>query len=145
MKFLVVIAFLFSGYYSNSIEKNCSIVVKVDGLKKVQGNIGVMLFNQAEGFPDNEDNAFASKVIQVKNSSPTIVFDDLPPGRYAVSLIHDVNGNRDLDKNFIGIPTEPFGFSGNKSIFSGLPKFDEVSFELNTGQKESRIKLIQIF
>ena len=121
------------------------MIVRVDGLKKVQGNIGAMIFNKADGFPDKAENAFASKVVEVKNETPIIIFTNLPSGKYAVSLIHDVNSNSDLDKNFIGIPTEPFGFSGNKSIFAGLPKFEEAAIDLKSNHIESRIKLIEIF
>jgi uncharacterized protein (DUF2141 family) len=145
MKIFLTIIFLLAGLYSNSEERNCSIIVKVDGLKKVQGNIAAMIFNQADGFPDKEENALASKLVEVKDAAPIIIFSNLPPGKYAVSLIHDVNGNRDLDKNFIGIPTEPFGFSGNKSIFRGLPNFDDAAIDLNTTLVESRIKLVEIF
>lgn len=145
MKNFLTIIFLLAGLYSNSGERKCSLIIKVDGLKKVQGNIAAMIFNQADGFPDKEENALASQVIEVKDASPLLIFSNLTPGKYAVSLIHDVNGNSDLDKNFIGIPTEPFGFSGNKSIFKGLPKFEDAAIDLHSNLIERRIKLVEIF
>src|SRR5690606_17095923 len=39
-------------------------------------------------------------------------FADLPAGDYAVAMYHDRNGNGKLDSNLVGIPTEPYGFSG---------------------------------
>ena len=61
------------------------------------------------------------------------------------SIVHDVNGNRNLDKNLLGIPTEPFGFSGNKSIFRGLPSFEEAAFEVDGNEVVSSIRLIKLF
>jgi uncharacterized protein (DUF2141 family) len=49
---------------------------------------------------------------------------DVPPGDYAVSVIHDENGNGRLDK-FVGIPREGFGFSRNPRMRMGPPRFDE--------------------
>ena len=40
----------------------------------------------------------------------TCQFNDLPVGRYAVSVSHDLNGNRKTDTNFIGLPREIGGF-----------------------------------
>ena len=49
-------------------------------------------------------------------------FKDLPPGEYAAVAFQDVNGNGILDKNFLGIPKEPYGFSnGARGSASGPP------------------------
>lgn len=41
----------------------------------------------------------------------------------AVFLDHNEDG--ELNRNFLGIPTEKFGFSSNPIIKSGPPKFGE--------------------
>jgi uncharacterized protein (DUF2141 family) len=55
---------------------------------------------------------------------------DLPPGRYAVSVIHDSNGNSTLDTNFIGIPTEQYGYSNNPPLRMRMATFEECAFNL---------------
>jgi len=145
MRYFLTIFLLLIGLCSNSFDKKGSIIIRVKGLKKAEGNIGAMIFNRADGFPDKLEFAYASQEIEVEDQNPVLIFSNLPPGKYAVSLIHDVNNNKDLDRNFIGIPTEPFGFSGNKSLLSGLPKFDEAAIILNKDQVESTIKLIDLF
>lgn len=52
------------------------------------------------------------------------------PGVFAIALYHDVNANTDLDKNGLGIPTEPFGISNNPTIFLGPPSHEEAAFEV---------------
>ncbi len=53
------------------------------------------------------------------------------PGIYAIAVYHDVNGNRKFDKNWIGLPKEPFGVSNNPRLRLGPPKFKEAAFEVN--------------
>ncbi len=48
---------------------------------------------------------------------------------YAISAIHDENGNRQLDRSLIGVPTEGFGFSHNPRILFGPPSFAKARFD----------------
>ena len=52
----------------------------------------------------------------------------LPPGRYALSVLQDMNGNRKIDTNFIGIPTEASGSSNNAPARFSAPKFKDSVF-----------------
>jgi uncharacterized protein (DUF2141 family) len=49
-------------------------------------------------------------------------------GRFAIALYHDRNSNRHLDKNFIGLPSEPVGISNDPHFFLRRPRFDEAAF-----------------
>jgi uncharacterized protein (DUF2141 family) len=60
-----------------------------------------------------------------------VYFKDLPPGEYAAVAFQDVNGNGILDKNFLGIPKEPFGFSNGARGSAGPPKFSAAAVTLN--------------
>jgi uncharacterized protein (DUF2141 family) len=42
-----------------------------------------------------------------------------------------VNDNGKLDKNFIGIPKEPYGFSNDKAGSFGPPDFEDILVEVN--------------
>jgi uncharacterized protein (DUF2141 family) len=48
-----------------------------------------------------------------------VVLTNLDPGQYAIILFHDENGNGKLDRNALGVPTEPYGFSNNVRGFLG--------------------------
>ena len=56
-------------------------------------------------------------------------FKDLPPGDYAVMVMHDENGNGKLDSNMIGMPVEGYGFSNNPNVMR-KPTFEEARFTL---------------
>jgi uncharacterized protein (DUF2141 family) len=51
------------------------------------------------------------------------VWEHLPPGDYGVAVIHDENQNARLDRNFIGIPKEGFGFANNPHVGLSAPPF----------------------
>ena len=72
----------------------------------------------------------------MSGDSITVVFENLKPGKYAVSVIHDANKSKDLDKNKLGIPKEGFGFSNNVMGSMGPPPFERAQFDLTPGQKD---------
>jgi uncharacterized protein (DUF2141 family) len=62
-----------------------------------------------------------------------VVLENVVPGRYAVSFIHDENENKKLDTNFLGIPTEGFGFSRDAMGTFGPPGFDATAVNVLAG------------
>lgn len=66
---------------------------------------------------------------------------DVPPGRYAVQLYQDSNGNGRLDLSPRGVPQEPVGFSGNPALVKGKPTPLQCLFEHGSGDTLIRVKL----
>jgi len=50
---------------------------------------------------------------------------------YALGLFHDVNDNGEFDLNWLGLPSEPWAFSGTPKTRLRLPYFNEVSFRVD--------------
>jgi uncharacterized protein (DUF2141 family) len=72
----------------------------------------------------------------------TVAFDmPLPPGTYALSVLQDMNGNRRLDTNFIGVPTEPSGSSNDAPAKWSAPKFKDAVFTVGDQPIELTIRL----
>jgi len=103
-----------------------------------KGDIIVGVFDNDENFLKKPID---SKMIKVAGDSITVVFENLKPGKYAVSVIHDVNKNKDLDKNKLGIPKEGFGFSNNVMGSMGPPTFERAQFNLMPDQKDLDIDI----
>lgn len=61
------------------------------------------------------------------------VFTSIEPGVYGISAFQDENDNGDIDKNFLGIPTEDWCTSRNAHGFMGPPSFDAASFAYKGG------------
>lgn len=62
-------------------------------------------------------------------SSGVVTVTDVPPGTYAVQVIHDENDNRELDRPGL-LPTEGMGFSRDAPMRFGPPRWDDARFDL---------------
>jgi len=76
--------------------------------------------------------ALRARSVSIQDGSATCVFEDVPFGSYAVQAYQDRNGNGKLDRNFIGIPSEPYGFSRGARSWTGPPKFKDAAFTLSS-------------
>jgi uncharacterized protein (DUF2141 family) len=59
-----------------------------------------------------------------------IAVPGVPKGTWAVLVYQDENGNGELDRNFIGIPKENYGFSRDAASKFGPPGFDEAAIQV---------------
>ena len=107
-----------------------SLDVTVTQIKSKKGTIRVGLFTTEENFLKK---AVKGKVVPASPGEITVHFENLEPGIYAVSVIHDENENGELDKNIFGIPKEGFAFGNNSMGNFGPPKFDEAKITLGDG------------
>jgi uncharacterized protein (DUF2141 family) len=70
----------------------------------------------------------ASVPAQLDAAGETVVaVHGVPPGTWAVLAYHDENANGQLDRNFIGIPRENYGFSRDARGRFGPPGFDDAA------------------
>lgn len=93
--------------------------------------LAYLLFSSPEGFPGSRAKAYRHNFVPLAPSPARhqqIDLGSLPPGRYAVAVYLDLNNNRKLDKNLLGIPKEPVGVSNNPKAHMGPPRFDECAF-----------------
>lgn len=70
-----------------------------------------------------------------------VTLKDVPAGNWAVLAYQDENGNKELDRNFIGIPKENYGFSRNPVSRFGPPSFEDAAIALREGANAVAIKL----
>lgn len=119
-----------------------TLAVEVSGINAVEGTLLYTVFNQAEGFPDKPEKAYKWGKVQVTGNTQRFSIEDLPPGRYAVGIVHDANRNQRCDTNWLGVPTEGFGFSNNaKPRWNGPPRFESAAFALPAGGTKQTIPL----
>ncbi|MEB3150721.1 MAG: DUF2141 domain-containing protein [Sphaerospermopsis sp.] len=109
-----------------------SLTVVVNGISNKTGEICFRIYNSEKGFPMSSSSEVQSGCTKITGSSVKKVFSGLKPGTYAVAVVDDQNGDRKLNKDFFGIPTEGFGISRNPivSIQTGTPKFKQASFKM---------------
>ncbi len=116
------------------------LIIEIDNVKEAKGTIWV-------GIYDSEDNYLVKEKAIVqgfkveRTGAARFSIPGLPYGTYAVALFHDVNDNGELDRNFFGIPTEPFAFSRPPRTKWRLPTFTEVSFQFRNNTQRLKISL----
>ena len=108
--------------------------VTVPQVRNAQGGLGCQLFASAQGFPKKGERALQSVMSPITNGTARCRFQPVPAGTYAVAVVHDENGNQKLDSNFLGVPTEGYGVSNNKTYAMSEPRWDESRFELAEGE-----------
>jgi uncharacterized protein (DUF2141 family) len=111
------------------------INVTVTNIQSTEGFVGCALFppTAAETFPLDLSKATPQRA-QSTDGVWRCTFPNLPAGTYAVSAAHDANGNGKPDKNFVGIPTEPWAVSNNVRPTLRPPKFAEAAFTLTADE-----------
>jgi uncharacterized protein (DUF2141 family) len=121
-------------------QETTSLTVVVNGIRHQKGEICFRVFADANGFPSGDTDGVASGCTKISGSYAKKEFSGLKPGRYAVAVIDDQNGDYKLDTDFFGIPQEGFGISNNPrvSISTGSPSFSKASFPI---RKNTQIKI----
>lgn len=114
------------------------LTVRISGINQLSGNVQVSLYNSAASWLENSTY---KATIAVESNTVVWNIEGLVAGQYAIAGFHDVNLNGECDRNFIGIPTEAFGFSNNVRPKFSAPKWELAKFDFETGTQAVEITL----
>lgn len=115
--------------------------VEFSNILEAKGDLYVAVYNSSNAFL-KEDQVFRKIIVPITQTGALKVsIDDLPPGQYALSCFHDVNGNGKLNTNWMGIPNEPYGFSNNARPRFRAPNWGEASFDFKEMGGSMNIRL----
>ncbi len=127
MRRMGMIIFALSGImiFESVYKPTASIEVKITHITHKTGQIEVYLFRNPGNFPVHKDRAYRHQSVSIGSGEVKVMFRDVPYGEYAVSVYQDVNGNGRFDRNFIGMPAEPYALSGEPRFRFGPPLFGD--------------------
>jgi uncharacterized protein (DUF2141 family) len=112
--------------------------LKVENVKGAGGDLRVAVYGSA----DDYRRKAVKEVMAAAGSDPvSIRIAGLAAGQYAIALFHDRNGNEKLDSNLMGIPTEPYGFSGSARDLMGPATWEQARFDLAPGGATVTVRL----
>lgn len=137
-----LISFLFLFSLIMTAEET-TVTIEITNIRHPKGTLRLGVFRAGNTFGSTYTKPDFGQMVAVTGKGATRTVMSLPPGRYALALYHDMNDNWKLDKNFVGYPKEPYGFSNNyHPIFSG-PGFEDCAFEVKTNETSYlKIKLL---
>ena len=117
-----------------------TVEVHVTGVAAGKGSVKVAVCDQARFLKQ----CLYSGSAPAREGDNTIAVRDVPPGNWAVLAFQDANGNGELDRNFIGIPSENYGFSRDARGKFGPPSFEDAAIavrEDGNGATVANVKL----
>jgi len=122
------------------------LTINISGQNK-SGILNLAIYNNAEAYDRSvkgegrSEGGFFSGIdsfIELKESHKFVI--NVPEGIYAIALFIDANKNMKIDKNFLGIPKEQYGFSNNAMGNLSGPSFEQAKFQVK-GNSIQNIKL----
>lgn len=108
--------------------------IHIHGVKTSDGQINVAVYDKEEHFL-RFDKVYRADSTRARQGVTSIDIEDLPPGEYALAIFHDENGNKQLDKNWLGIPKEAVGFSRTGMKRFGPPSYHECVLHIRTDEQ----------
>lgn len=127
MKKLILLAILSITGFAQA--QNVKLTVEMSGFASSDGKAKVGLYNSEGNFLKTPIKSLA---VEIKDGKAKAIFEGLEKGEYAVSIYHDKNGNGVLDKNMMGIPSEPYASSNGAKGFMGPPAYSDAKFTIQT-------------
>jgi uncharacterized protein (DUF2141 family) len=113
-------------------QSDATVRLEVGDFRNSNGTLQCRLFTRAVDFPDGEGVLTVRVPITGRKAACTL--SNLGAGTYAVAVVHDENNNGRVDKNFLGVPSEGYGASNNRTYALSSPKWEESNFVLKPSE-----------
>lgn len=118
-----------------------TIKINFENIQLAKGSIKLALYRSAETFLDTE-NAVGFYSFKINNKgSLSATINDLEYGEYAIAVFHDENSNDELETNLLGIPTEPYCFSGSGHSKWKPPVYEDAKFLVSENEITLTLRL----
>lgn len=120
------------------------ILVTIEKVRNSNGTIKVELYNGEAKTELEKGKKIARTRVKARQGETKLCLNAPSEGSYTIALYHDENDNKKLDRNFIGIPREGFGFSNNPPLGLGIPEQKEMRFKVEDMATNLRISVIYL-
>ena len=140
MAIAVLPAFLAALALADPVAGEATLVVRVEGIGPGKGEVRAAVCST--GFDQAGCAIGASRL--PGEATEEFIFVGLDPGRYAVAVYFDANGNGELDTALGGVPTEPYAFSNDVGRFAP-PDFQRALVAVGPGRTVVTVRLRRLF
>lgn len=130
--------------------KKLNLTVIVAGANGIGGEMRIALFNSKEQYmafdarkeEARQGDAFRKDAVKIGAGNQVVYsFEGIPPGTYAIAAFHDQDGNKKLNSNFLGLPSEPYGLTRDARGSLGMPPYEDATIELSEKSFEFRFNV----
>ena len=125
--FTVLLLFQFTVAQTVEDVEAGTLTVVITDLQNDDGEVLLSLSDSRENY-EGDSKSYLGFKVKIENGKAKCTINDLPYGEYAIKLYHDENLDGELNSNFLGIPTEDYGFSNNATGTFGPADYDDAKF-----------------
>ena len=108
-----------------------NLTVTVGNVQSDAGKLYVAVWQEHNWLRDEPTAEHALVVAEALADGAITMQLELDAGEYAITVYQDVNGNGEMDSNFMRMPKEPYGFSNDAVPRFGPPKFRDSAFTVD--------------
>lgn len=113
-----------------------AVVIQFLNIRGEQGNMLISLYDAPDQFPYQPKWRYMISKTKLKEQGNRFMIKEVKSGKYAIAIFDDENCDTVMQKNFLGIPKEGYGFSNNaKPSIKGAPSFEQCTFPVNEGKE----------
>lgn len=123
---------------------SATLTIRMSGFQSADGQVLLTVYRGAEGFPGKPERAWKKLRTNISGGVASIDVEGVPPGDYAIAVVHDENSNNTLDTSWIGIPKEGIGMSNNAKGRMGPPKYRDAKFTVTAAGAVQAIKMVYL-
>jgi len=116
------------------------IVIHVTGLGSSKAPLRIAVFNTEQTWL-RDGSALYRTILDPDGPQGEWTIERAAYGEYAVAAFHDTNGNGELDRNFFGMPKEPYGFSNDARGVFGPASWQDARVRVNAPVTDITIEL----
>lgn len=121
-----------------------TVQVTVDNVRNSKGLITAVLYSDDPATFLKSGKKLDRIRVEAHEGETVLCLKAPANGRYSVALYHDENGNKKFDRDFLGIPTEGYGFSQNPGFRFGKPELEETLFTIDSALTNLRISILYL-
>jgi uncharacterized protein (DUF2141 family) len=148
MKFIRLVSFLaalilapgFAAFGQQPPTAAGQVVVRVTGLGSTKAPVRIAVYNSEKAWL-NEASVLYRTILDGETSQVEWKIENVPYGEYAVAAFQDANANGELDRNVLGMPKEPYGFSNDARGILGPASWAEAKVRVTSPVTELTVEL----
>jgi uncharacterized protein (DUF2141 family) len=129
---LIVLLFVSIGVGQEDGGKG-ELTIILNGFESQDGNAMIALCDSQEDY-EAEDQPFLGKENPINGNQSIWTIEDLQFGEYAIKVFHDEDDDGEMDTNFLGMPSENYGFSNDARGSFGPASWEDAKFLFNSAK-----------
>jgi uncharacterized protein (DUF2141 family) len=105
--------------------------IVIDGISHNSGSLIARVYNKDNWLGDEPLLSQSLPIPKSFDGGPLTMYLDIDAGKYSFAVYHDVDGNGQMNKNFIGLPAEPVGLSNKHVPRFGPPRYRKAEMKID--------------